>query len=200
MRQAAKARLVAKKEAIQEHRQAKRAAQARARRAAKKAQQEVQVGHPVNYPRLVEFFPTQAALATALGVSRETLRSWDEGKPSRLWRSTSEKVAVMAAVAEQVARFMPNDKAVGAWLLQPQPSLGTPAKLVREEGHQAYEQIVAHLKNVAEPVSVGSVDDLPRAADLQSENDEAVQGVARRAPAEDPDADPDFLATLDDEA
>jgi hypothetical protein len=161
------------------------------------------VGRPPNFPRLQRFFGSQTALATALGVHRDTIRKWGRGEASRLRRTSIERVYVMSAVAEQVARFMPTDASVGAWLLQPQPALGgdIPAYLIRRDGRKAYERILQKAAAIAEPVSVGNFDVLPAEDELlaamsQERADNSVERAAMQPGAEDSDEDPDFLASL----
>lgn len=166
------------------------------------------VGRPANFPRLQGFFASQTALANALGVHRDTIRKWDRGEATRLRRSSVEGVLVMSAVAEQVARYMPNDASVGSWLGHPQPALGgkVPTAMVRKHGRKAYAVIVRAAAAVAEPMSVGDLDGMPEEHELlplmrEEFGDRVTERVGSLAPgAEDPDADPDFLASLTSDA
>jgi hypothetical protein len=117
------------------------------------------MGCPPNFLRLKQFFGSKTALANALGVHRGTISKWDRGQASRLRQSSIERVGMMSAVAEQVARFMPTDASVGPWLLQPQPALGgeAPAHLIHRDGIEAYELILQKAAAIAEPVSVGDL-------------------------------------------
>jgi hypothetical protein len=161
----------------------------------------VLAGRPPNFTRLRNFFASQTAMATALGVQRDTIRVWERGRATRLRRALVQRVMVMSAVAEQVARYMPTDKSVGDWLLSPQPGLGgeSPSALVRRRGVAAYEPIL-RVARVAEPVSVGDVSDLPTAdelragvaAELGEEFAERIMELPEAAP--EPDEDPDFLS------
>lgn len=178
-------------------------APARTRNAAKRTVEPptptAMLGQPPNFLRLKRFFSSQTALASALGVHRDTIHKWDLGQASRLSRSSVERVLVMSAVAEQVARFMPTDASVGTWLLQPQPALGgdIPAHLIRRDGVISYERILKKAVAIAEPVSVGSLGGLPEEVELLTEMSPGSVDQLKLAPgAEDSDEDPDFLASL----
>src|SRR5688500_6692578 len=80
----------------------------------KKPDPEMTVGAPPNLPRLQQFFQSQSALAEALGVHRDTLRKWERGEAEMLRKHSIQRVAVMCALAEQVARYMPKDEFVGS--------------------------------------------------------------------------------------
>lgn len=162
----------------------------------KKADPELKLGRPPNFLRLQRFFQSQSALATALGVHRDTLRKWERGDAARLRKRSVERVAVMCAVAEQVARYMPRDELVGSWLLHSQPALNgaVPAELVRRHGMKAYETIVHKAAAIAEPVRVGSVEDLARQDELPAgRSAERGKPVLARG-AELADRDPDFAS------
>jgi DNA-binding XRE family transcriptional regulator len=159
-------------------------------------------GQPPNYLRLKAFFPAQTDLATALGVNRETIRTWNRGEMIRLRRTSIDRVRVLAAIADQVARYMPTEASVGSWLLSPQPALGgeIPVDLVKRDDPDAYTKIVGKAAAIAEPVSVGTVDGLPEETELldgirEQRGDDFADEVMALAPAaEDPDEDPDFPA------
>jgi uncharacterized protein (DUF2384 family) len=146
---------------------------------------------PPNFERLERFFVSQSALARALGVRRDTVRTWREGEPTRLRASSIERVDTMCAVAEHVAAYLPTEKLAGDWLLAPHIGLGgiSPAAFIRSDPN-AYETVLQLIARDAKPVSVGDVSDL-----LAIEApDTALAGLPDPAPH--PDADPDFLASL----
>jgi DNA-binding XRE family transcriptional regulator len=145
-------------------------------------------GRPPNFERLTRFFASQSALARALGVHRDTVRAWEHGRPTRLRASSVVRVQTVCAVADQVARYLPSEKLVGAWLLAPQLALeGSSAAALIQHEPGAYRRVLRLIARDAQPVSVGEVSDLPEFAGGLGELPE---------PAPDPDADPDFLASL----
>ena len=172
----------------------------RVKRAQSAKPRTVVAARPANFERLQRFFASQTALAAALGVHRDTVRKWERGEASRLRRSSIERVTVMAAVAEQVARYMPSDASVGSWLLHPQPALGgqIPAVLVRTQGPKAYEPIVSRAAAIAEPVSVGDLSDLvDEKGLLVAAGAKTGEAITLAPGAEDPDANPGFREALE---
>jgi len=148
-------------------------------------------GRPPNFQRLERFFASQTALARALGVHRDTVRAWEHGHPTRLRHSSLERVNMVCAIAEQVARYLPREKLVGEWLLAPHIGLGgaSPAAFLRTQPG-AYQRVLHLIAREAQPVSVGDVSDLPATRELGI----TLPGLPEPAP--DPDADPGFLASL----
>lgn len=146
---------------------------------------------PPDFERLERFFTSQSALARALGVHRDTIRAWERGYPTRLRASSVARVGIVCAVAEQVARYLPNDDLVGKWMLAPQLALGgCSAAALLQDDPGAYRRVLGLIARDAKPVSVGDVSDLV-------DTDEQDAHVPRPpVPASDPDADPDFLASL----
>lgn len=145
---------------------------------------------PPDFERLERFFASQSELARALGVHRDTIRAWERGDPTRLRASSVARVRIMCAVAEQVARYLPNDDLVGKWMLAPQLALGgySAAALIQHDP-RAYRRVLGLIARDAKPVSVGDVSDL-------METDEQDVHARPAEPASDPDADPDFLTSL----
>jgi len=149
------------------------------------------VDRPPNFKRLERFFASQSALARALGVHRDTVRAWEQGQPTRLRHSSLERVNTLCAIAEAVAGYIPREKLVGEWLLAPQIGLGgvSPVAFIRS-GPDAYQRVLRLIAREAQPVSVGDISDLPPIGELGI----TLPGLPEPAP--DPDADPDFLASL----
>jgi DNA-binding XRE family transcriptional regulator len=146
---------------------------------------------PPDFERLQRFFASQSAFARALGVHRDTIRSWERGHPTRLRSSSVTRVRAVCAVAEEVARYLPRDDLVGKWMLAPQIALGgysAAALIQRQPG--AYRRVLGLIAREARPVSVGDVSDLVEA------NEHDTPNPRPPVPASDPDADPDFLASL----
>jgi DNA-binding XRE family transcriptional regulator len=116
------------------------------------------VGRPPNFERLERFFASQTALARALGVHRDTVRSWEHGDSTRLRRNSIERVNTICAVAEQVAGYLPREELVGEWLLAPHIGLGgvSPAAFIRGEPG-AYQRVLRLVAREAQPVSVGDI-------------------------------------------
>jgi len=148
-------------------------------------------GRPPNFQRLERFFASQSALARALGVHRDTIRAWEHGHPTRLRHSSLERVNIVCAIAEEVAGYLPREKLVGEWLLAPHIGLGgiSPAAFICSEPG-AYQMVLRLITREAQPVSVGDISDLPAIGELGI----TLPGLPEPAP--DPDADPDFLASL----
>ena len=111
--------------------------------------------------------------------------------PTRLRVASVARVRIVSAVADEVARFLPDDKLVGEWILAPQLALGglSAAALIRRDP-RAYRRVLRLVARDAEPVSVGDGSDL-----VESDGKDA-RLPALSQPAPDPDADPDFLASL----
>jgi hypothetical protein len=148
-------------------------------------------GRPPNFERLERFFASQTALARALGVHRDTIRTWQEGRPTRLRASSVARVSTICAVAEQVARYLPSDTLVGEWLLAPQLTLsGSSAAALIQREPEAYQRVLDLVARDAQPVPVVDISDLPTAPEP------GTQLPSLTEPAPDPDADPEFLASL----
>jgi uncharacterized protein (DUF2384 family) len=146
---------------------------------------------PPNFERLERFFASQSALARALGVSRDTVHAWRQGEASRLRVSSIERVEVMCAAAEHVAAYMPTEKLAGDWLLAPHIGLRgvSPAAFIRSDPN-AYEKVLQLVARDAQPAPIVDISDLPTAPPSGIK----LPGLPKPAP--DPDADPDFLASL----
>jgi hypothetical protein len=150
------------------------------------------VGRPTNFKRLERFFASQSALARALGVRRDTIRVWQEGQATRLRQSSVARVNVVCAVAEEVAGYLPREQLVGEWLLAPHIGLAglSPAAFLASQPG-GYQKVLRLIEREAQPVSVGDISDLPSIDELGL----TLAGLPEPAPH--PDADPDFLASLD---
>jgi uncharacterized protein (DUF2384 family) len=148
-------------------------------------------GRPPNFQRLERFFVSQSALARALGVRRDTIRVWQEGQATRLRESSVARVNTVCAIAEEVAGYLPREKLVGEWLLAPHIGLGgvSPAAFIHSQPG-AYQKVLRLIAREAQSVSVGDISDLPSIDELGL----TLAGLPEPAP--DPDADPDFLASL----
>ncbi len=151
----------------------------------------VAVSCPPGFERLTRFFASQSALARAIGVHRDTIRAWEQGVPTRLRVASVARVRSVSAVAEEVARYLPDDGLVGEWLLSPQLALGgySAAALIRRDP-RACHRVLRLVERDAQPVSVGD------AAELVESDVSDTDLPALGAAAPDPDADPDFPATL----
>lgn len=149
------------------------------------------VGRPPNFQRLERFFASQSALARALGIHRDTVRAWEHGAPTRLRRSSLTRVNTICAIAEEVAGYLPREKLVGEWLLAPHIGLGgvSPSAFIRSQPG-AYQRVLNLIAREAQPVSVGDISDLPSIGEL------GITLAELPEPAPDPDADPEFLASL----
>jgi len=148
-------------------------------------------GRPPNFAWLERLFVSQSALARALGVRRDTIHAWRQGQPTRLRQSSIDRVNTICTIAEQVASYLPRERLVGEWLLAPQIALGgDSAAAFIQTDPTAYQRVLRLIARDAQPVSVGDVSDLMTLE---------VPGTALAElppPAPDPDADPEFLASL----
>lgn len=168
-------------------------ASSHARRKTHGKRSTVVMGCPRGFERLTRFFASQSALARALGVHRDTIRAWEQGLPTRLRIASVARVEGVSAVAEEVARYLPDDEMVGEWLLSPQLALGgsSAAALIRRDP-RACHHVLRLVERDAQPVSAGDAAELVESG----VSDTDLDPPALRAAAPDPDADPAFSAGL----
>lgn len=110
-------------------------------------------GAPVGYRALRAFFPSASSRAQALGMKRDTIRVWDEGRASRLRASSQGRVALLLAVCVAVSKYTLTAQDVGRWMLSPQPSLRgrSPADALRDLGDEVVQQLRVVLDRLVSP-------------------------------------------------
>ena len=100
-------------------------------------------GAPAGYRELPAFFSTASARARALGVKRDTIRVWDEGRARRVRATSQGRVALLLAVCAAVSKYLVTTQDVGRWMLSPQPSLRgqSPVEALLDLGDDVIQQI-----------------------------------------------------------
>ena len=90
---------------------------------------------PPAYRQLGRWYPRLADRARALGLSRQTLTSWERDPDgARVRHATARRVNLLASVTAEVEEAVGEATGAGAWMSAPQPLAdgATPAALVRE--------------------------------------------------------------------
>lgn len=107
------------------------------------------------------FYRSQSQLASALGVTRDTVRSWSARRaPARPRVELLERAELLLSLCCAARRYMANDRQVGAWTLAPSPSLRgySPAQIVGGHGRDGLQVLLAELATVAPPRPTGPVE------------------------------------------
>jgi hypothetical protein len=89
---------------------------------------------PPTYAMLSRWYPRLTDRARVLGVSRQTLTTWERDPGSaRLRRSTARAIDVVASVTADVEDLVGSAAGAGAWMCVPQPLAGgqVPAAMAR---------------------------------------------------------------------
>ena len=109
---------------------------------------------PAAYATLGRWLPSLSARAAALGLSRQTLTTWErrEARPA-VRTSTATAIERLAAVADLAERRIGDPAGVGRWLLAPQPSLGgsSAAALLRGGDARGWTTVRRLLAPLPEP-------------------------------------------------
>lgn len=93
-------------------------------------------GAPSGYDALRIYVPDRSRRQRVLGVTENTIISWDEHRAARVRQEHERKVAVLLDTCERINPFFPEPAAVSTFLLTPQLILGNrePYGLIRLHG------------------------------------------------------------------
>jgi hypothetical protein len=111
--------------------------------------------------RLLVFYRSVSQLARALGVTRDTARSWSAGTaPARPRVELLARAELLLNLCTAARRYMANDKQVGAWTLAPTPALRghSPAQMLSRHGREGLQILLAELAILAPPRPAGPVE------------------------------------------
>jgi hypothetical protein len=158
------------------------------------------------------FYGSLSLLASALGTTRDTVRSWGMGSaPARPRVELLERAELLLALCNAARRYMAADRQVGEWTLAPSPPLRghSPAQVLARHGREGLRILLAELATVAPPRSAGPVE-MPSLEQLRAslanglspEALERIEQIAAAEPIELSDRDLDAQlreATLQDE-
>lgn len=147
---------------------------------------------------LLVFYGSRSRLASALDVTRDTVRSWSAGTtPARPRAELLERAELLLGLCKAVRRYMAADRQVGEWTLAPSPSLGghSPTQMLGRHGREGLQVLLAELATIAPPRPVGpgempSVEQLRAslAAGVAPESLERIERIAAAEPIELSDA------------
>jgi hypothetical protein len=140
---------------------------------------------------LRRYFRTAKQLALALGVSRDTLRTWSaEEAPGRPRLELLDAAELTLTLCRAVRLYVVDDFQVGEWMLAPDPRLhgASPAQALRRHGRGALQPLMAGLAVIAPPRPDGPVE-LPSLEELKAAltsgvGAEALKRIERIAAAE----------------
>lgn len=140
-----------------------------------------QAAHAVS--ELLVFYGSLSRLASALGTTRDTVRSWSSGPaPARPRVELLERVMLLLALCNAARRYMAADRQVGEWTLAPSPPLRgySPAQILVRHGREGLQILLAELATIAPPRSAGPVE-MPSLEQLRSSlaNGVGVEGLKR---------------------
>jgi hypothetical protein len=130
--------------------------------------------------RLLVFYRSVSQLASALGVTRDTARSWSAGEtPARPRVELLERAELLLSLCNAARRYMASDRQVGVWTLAPSPALRgyTPAQVLVRHGRGGLEVLLAELATVAPPRPSGPV----RMPSVEELRESLAGGVGRAA-------------------
>jgi hypothetical protein len=140
---------------------------------------------------LLVFYGSFSRLASALGTTRDTVRSWSAGTaPARPRVELLEKADLLLGLCKATRRYMAADRQVGAWTLAPSPSLRghSPAQMLSRHGREGLQVLLAELATIAPsspagPVEMPSVEELRASLAIGMEH-EALARIERIAAAD----------------
>jgi hypothetical protein len=140
---------------------------------------------------LLVFYGSFSRLASALGTTRDTVRSWGAGTaPARPRVELLERAELLLGLCKAARRYMAADRQVGEWTLAPSPSLRghSPAQMLGSHGREGLQVLLAELATIAPsspagPVEMPSVEEL-RASLATGMDPEALARVERIAAAD----------------
>jgi len=147
---------------------------------------------------LLVFYGSRSRLASALGITRDTVRSWSAGTaPARPRVELLERAELLLGLCKAARRYMAADRQVGDWTLAPSPSLRghSPAQVLNRHGREGLQVLLAELAIIAPssptgPVEMPSVEELRAslATGLDPETLERIERIAAAEPIELDDA------------
>ncbi|MGH2902782.1 MAG: hypothetical protein ACRDK7_04255 [Solirubrobacteraceae bacterium] len=111
--------------------------------------------------QLLVFYRSLSQLASALGVTRDTARSWSAGTaPARPRVELLERAELLLSLCGAARRYMADDHQVGTWTLAPSPALHghSPAEMLARHGREGLQVLLAELATVAPPRPGGPVE------------------------------------------
>jgi hypothetical protein len=111
--------------------------------------------------QLLVFYRSLSQLADALGVTRDTARSWSAGTaPARPRVELLERAELLLGLCAAARRYMASDHQVGAWTLAPSPALRghSPAQMLARHGREGLQILLAELVTIAPPRPAGPVE------------------------------------------
>jgi len=140
---------------------------------------------------LLVFYGSRSRLASALGVTRDTVRSWSAGTaPARPRVELLERAELLLGLCRAARRYMAADRQVGEWTLAPSPSLRghSPAQMLGRHGREGLKVLLAELATIAPPRPVGPVE-MPSVEKLRASlaagvGPEALERIERIAAAD----------------
>jgi hypothetical protein len=140
---------------------------------------------------LLAFYGSRSRLASALDVTRDTVRSWGAGTaPARPRVELLERAELLLGLCKAARRYMAADRQVGDWTVAPSPSLRghSPAQVLSRHRREGLQVLLAELATIAPssptgPVEMPSVEQL-RASLATGVDPETLERIERIAAAE----------------
>jgi hypothetical protein len=150
-------------------------------------------GAPPGYDELHAYFAQ--SLDAALGVSRDTIRKWNHHQASRVRRDKALRVAVLLSACREAEALMHEPRAVGLWMLTPQPLLrgAMPARILVERGPRGLPLVKKAIHGVIQP---GSLDDEAIWRDVEENLPASYRSYLKRVRETEPPDDVDMTALL----
>lgn len=140
---------------------------------------------------LLVFYGSLSRLASALGTTRDTVRSWNAGQaPARPRVELLERAELLLALCKAARRYMAADRQVGEWTVAPGPPLRghSPAQVLGRHGREGLQILLAELATIAPPRPAGPIE-MPSLEQLRASlagglGPEALERIERIAAAE----------------
>lgn len=143
---------------------------------------------------LLGFYGSQSQLASAFGVTRDTVRSWNAGTaPARPRVELLERAELLLGLCKAARRYIAADRQVGDWTLASSPSLRghSPAQVLGSHGREGLEVLLAEMATIAPPSPAGPVE-MPSVEELRESlaagvDPEALARIEQIVAAESPE-------------
>jgi hypothetical protein len=112
-------------------------------------------GAPAGYDSLRLYLPSRTQRRVALGVTENTIISWDEHRAERVRGEHEGKVAVLLETCERIRPFFAKPSDVETFLITPQLILGNrePYGLIRLHGRRGAEIVADIVRDEARRAS-----------------------------------------------